>query len=251
MAYLNNVRDGRQSKVYLLEFGTTAVTSLTTANIGQLFCITAKDSSASIFGNLNVGDFFICLDIGTGTPHVAAVPAMGAGDKLVAVTPKFLGGATDKDLSFEKSTQSVTCDKDEAEVTVSNGVVAISGSITAYDLIQTGDTAANRIRQRFDKMVTFNTTTGVPTAASLDRSEKDFLMFVWDARELNDGEYVTINFVPAFLSSQGHNSAYGSGQTFPVNFSGSDADEQGHKRSFMQFAYFAEFGEQIAAWDAN
>ena len=121
MGYLNNVRDGRRSKVYLLDFGTTAKSSLATTDIGKLFCITQKDSSTSAFGNLRVGDFFICFDIGTGDPHVAAVPSLGTNDRLVAVTPKFLGGATDKDISFEKSTQEVTCDKDEAQNIVSNG----------------------------------------------------------------------------------------------------------------------------------
>ena len=251
MGYKNTVRDGRQSKVYLLKFGTTVVTTLTTTDIGKIFSITKKDSSASAFEKLRVGDFFICLDIGTGTPHVPAVVALGSGDELVEVTPLFLGGATDKDLSFEKTTQAVTCDKDAAEVTVTSGVVAISGSITAYDLIETGDTAANRIRQRFDRMVTYDLSTGKPIVNELDRTEKDVLMFVWDARELDEGEYVTINFVPALLTSQGHNSAYSSGQTFPVNFSGSDSDDHGHKRSFLQFPYFKKFGDQMEAWDAN
>ena len=252
MAYLNNVRDGRRSKVYLLEFGTTAISALdATTDIGKLFCILEKDSSASKFGNLKVGDFFICLDIGTGTPHVPAVVALGTDDKLVSVTPKFLGGATDKDISFEKSTQEVTCDKDEAQNVVSPGTVAISGSVTAYDLLQTGDTAANRIKQKFNKMITLNTTTGIPTGTELDRTDKDVLMFVWDARELNDGEYVGIDFVPAFISSQAHGSSYGSGQTFTLNFTGADTDEAGHRRSYLQFEYFAEFGTQLAAWDAN
>ena len=250
MAYLNNVRDGRQSKVYLLKHGTTPKTSLATTDIGKLFCITGKDSSSSAFGNLKVGDYFICLDIGTGTPHVAAVPALGTNDELVAVTPQFLGGATDKDLNFEKPTVEITCDKDDAQNIVSNGVVVISGSIQAYDLLQNGDTAANRIRKRFNKMVTMNKATGIPTAEELDRTEKDVLMFVWDARELNEGEVIGIDIVPAFLSSHGHGSAYGSGQTFPVNFSGSDTDEQGHRRGYYQLDYFAELGAEIDSWVA-
>ncbi len=250
MAYLNNVRDGRRSKVYLLKFGTTTKSSLATTDIGKIFCITAKDSSSSAFGNLQVGDFFLCLDIGTGTPHVPAVVSLGTDDRLVEVTPLFLGGATDKDISFEKSTTEITCDKDAAQNIVSPGTVAISGSVTAYDLLQTGDTAANRIKQKFNKTVSYNTATGIPTGTELDRTEKDVLMFVWDARELNDGEYVGIDFVPAFLSSQAHGSAYGSGQTFTINFTGADTDEAGHRRSYLQFEYFADFGTQLAAWES-
>ena len=237
MAYLNNVRDGRQSKVYLLTFGTTELTSVTK---GKLYVVTVKGASTTL-GDLKVGDIFCA--IGTF--------ALGTNDKVIEVTPKFLGGATDKDISFEKSTQTITCDKDEAENVTSSGIVAISGSITAYDLLQTGDTAANLIKQRFNKMVTYDASTGASTVSELDRSEKDVLMFVWDARELNTGEYIGIDFVPAFLSSQAHGSAYGSGQTFTVNFTGADTDEAGHRRSYQQFAYFDEFGAQIEAWDAN
>lgn len=238
MAYLNNVRDGRQSKVYLLSFGTTAITSGFVK--GKIYVYASKASTSPAFANLQAGDFFVFNQTGD--------PTLGTGDVIYEVTPKFLGGATDKDISFEKSTTEITCDKDAAQNITSNGVVAISGSVTAYDLLQTGDTAANLIKQRFNNMITYNST-GVPTSDGLDRSEKDVLMFVWDARELNTGEYVGIDFVPAFLSSQAHGSAYGSGQTFTVNFTGADTDEAGHRRSYQQFEYFSEFGTQLAAWD--
>ena len=78
-------------------------------------------------------------------------------------------------------------------------------------------------------MVTTDKATGIPTAEELDRTEKDNLLFLWDARELSEGELVGMDIVPAFLTSQGHGSSYGSGQTFPVNFSGADTDEHGHR----------------------
>lgn len=240
MAYLNNVRDGRQSKVYLLSFGSTAVTSGFVK--GKLYCYAAKASSTPAFANLEAGDLFIF--------NKAADPTLGTGDVIYEVTPKFLGGATDKDISFEKSTQTITCDKDDAENVTSSGIVAISGSVTAYDLLQTGDSAANLIKQRFNRMVTYDSS-GVPTTAEQDRTEKDVLLFVWDARELNSGEYIGMDVVPAFISSQAHGSSYGSGQTFTLNFTGADTDEAGHRRSYQQFEYFAEFGTQLAAWDAN
>ena len=128
-------------------------------------------------------------------------------------------------------------------------VVTGSGSITAYDLLQTASgSALNAVKERFNNVVTYSSS--VPTGSQADRTEKDILMFVWDARELSDGEYVGIDFVPAFLSSQAHGSAYGSGQTFTINFSGADTDEAGHRRSYLQFEYFEEFGVQLAAWDA-
>ena len=241
MAYLNNVRDGRKSKVYLLSFGTTAITSSFVK--GKLYCYAAKASTSPAFANLEAGDLFIF--------NQSADPTLGTGDVIYEVTPKFLGGATDKDISFEKSTQEVTCDKDDAQNIVSNGVVAISGSVTAYDLIQSStSSAANLIKQRFNKMVTYNSS-GVPTSDSQDRTEKDVLLFVWDARDLDTGEYVALDVVPAFLTSQAHGSAYGSGQTFTINFTGADTDEFGHRRSYQQFEYFSEFGTQLAAWDAN
>lgn len=237
MAQLNNVRDGRKAKVFLASFGTT---ELTTVALGKIYVISAKASGTTAFGNLKVGDFFIA----TGS----TAPSLETGDKCFEVTPLFLGGATDKDISFEKSTTDVTCDKDAASNVTSDGTVASSGSVTAYDLIQTGTTAANTIRQKFNKMVEY--ASGTPTATELDRTEKDVLIFIWDARDLETGEYVGVDFVPAFLSSQAHGSSYGSGQTFTVNFTGADSDEAGHKRSYQQFAYQSEFGAQLDTWCA-
>ena len=240
MAYLNNVRDGRQAKVYLLEHGTTSASTLT---LGKIYCITGKKSSSSVFGNLNIGDYFIC----TGS---SAPAELSGGDTCVEVTPKFFGGATDKDLSFEKSTAEITCDKDSAANVTSNGVVTGSGSITAYDLLQTGDTALNAVKKRFNNVVTY-AAGGTPTGAEADRTAKDVLMFLWDARDLDDGEYMAFDFVPCFITSLGHGSAYGSGQTAPVNFSTADTDEAGHRRSYQVVPYQSQIGTQIAAWDAN
>lgn len=240
MAYLNNVRDGRQAKVYLLEHGTTSASTLT---LGKIYCITGKKSSSSVFGNLNIGDYFIC----TGS---SAPAELSGGDTCVEVTPKFFGGATDKDLSFEKSTAEITCDKDSAANVTSNGVVTGSGSITAYDLLQTGDTALNAVKKRFNNVVTY-AAGGTPTGAEADRTEKDVLMFLWDARDLDDGEYMAFDFVPCFITSLGHGSAYGSGQTAPVNFSTADTDEAGHRRSYQVVPYQSQIGTQIAVWDAS
>ena len=237
MAHLNNVRDGRKAKVFLASFGTT---ELTTVALGKIYVITAKATGTSAFGNLKIGDFFVA----TG----ATAPSLETGDKCLEVTPLFLGGATDKDLNFEKSTVNVTCDRDNAANVVSDGTVASSGTVNCYDLLQTGDTATNKIRQKFNKMVEYSA--GTPTGKELDRTEKDVLIFVWDARDLETGEYVGIDFVPAFLSSQAHGSSYGSGQTFTVNFTGADSDEAGHKRSYQQFAYQSEFGTQLDTWCA-
>ncbi|MBQ7508341.1 MAG: hypothetical protein IJT52_03330 [Spirochaetales bacterium] len=236
MAELNNVRDGRKAKVYLLEHATTAAATLA---LGKIYCITGIGST-TIFGNLKVGDYFIA----TGT----AAPTLGTGDSCVEVTPHFFGGATDKDLNFEKSTTDITCDKDAAANVTSNGVVTGNGTIAMYDLIQTGDTALNRIKKRFNKVVTY--TSGVPTGAELDRTQKDVFMFVWDARDLETGEYMAFDFVPAFAQSLGHSSAYGSGQTAPVGISCADTDEAGHRRSFQIVEYQSELGAQIEAWDA-
>ena len=237
MAHLNNVRDGRKAKVFLASFGTT---ELTTVALGKIYVITAKASGTSAFGNLKIGDFFIA----TGS----TAPTLETGDKCIEVTPLFFGGATSKSLNFEKSTTDVTCDRDNAANVVSDGTVVSSGTVDSYDLLQTGDTAANRVRQKFNKTVEY--TAGVPTATELDRTEKDVLIFIWDARELEVGEYVGVDFVPAFLSSLGHDSSYGSGQTAPVNFTGADSDEAGHRRSYQKFAYQEEFGTQLDSWCA-
>ena len=237
MAYLNNVRDGRQAKVYLLEILSATVTTLT---LGKIYAITAVGTS-TIFGNLKVGDFFIC----TGT----AAPSLGTGDACLEVAPHFFGGATDKDLSFDKSTSEITCDKDASANITSSGVVTGTASITMYDLLQTSSgSAINSIKKRFNQMVEYSSS--VPTSSELDRTEKDVFMFVWDARELNTGEYMAFDFVPGFVTSLGHASAYGSGQTSPVSISCADTDERGYRRSYQVIPYQSEIGTQIAAWDA-
>ena len=236
MAYLGNVRDGRQAKVYLLEHGTVAASTLT---LGKIYAITGVGTT-TIFGNLKVGDYFIC----TGT----AAPTLGTGDSCVEVTPHFFGGATDKDLNFEKSTSDITCDKDASQNVTSSGVVSGTANITMYDLLQTGTKAINNIKQRFNQMVEY--ASSVPTSTELDRTEKDVFMFVWDARELNTGEYMAFDFVPGFVTSLGHGSAYGSGQTSPISISCADTDEKGHRRSYQVIAYQSEIGTQLEAWDA-
>ena len=238
MAYPNNVRDGRASKVYLLEHGTTAATPA----LGHIYCVTAVAATPTLFGGLKVGDYFIC----TG----ASAPTLGTGETCVEVTPHFFGGATDKDLNFEKSTTDITCDKDASSNITSSGVVSGSGSITMYDLLQTSASSAiNSIKQRFNRMVTYSSSAA--QVAEKDRTEKDVFMFVWDARDLDVGEYMGFDFVPAFAQSLGHGSAYGSGQTSPVSITCADTDEAGHRRSYQVVAYQSEIGEQIALWDAQ
>lgn len=232
MAHLNNVRDGRQSKVYLAKFAGSASDSITK---GKIYAVTGVAASNSKLGNLKVGDIFVATD--TITP--------ASGDTVELVTPLFLGGATDKDLSFEKSTSEITCDKDDATNSITDGKVSSSGSITAYDLLENGeDSAINKIRQKFNKMVTYGEN-GAPAAAEGDRTTKDVLIFLWDSRDLDVGEYVALDIVPALITSQAHGSSYGSGQTMTLNFTGNDTDEAGHKRSYHQFAYFTEFGTNM------
>lgn len=228
MASLNNVRDGRQSKVFLATFGSSDASSV---EKGKMYAVSGKAATSSVFGDLEVGDMFVAT----------AALTLSGDDKAVLITPKFLGGATDKDLSSEKSTTEITCDKDAAENSICEGTVSSSGSITAYDLLEEGETAANTIRQRFNKMVTYGSN-GTPEVGTKDRSAKDVFIFLWDSRDLDTDSYVALDFVPALITSLAHGSSYGSGQTFSVNFTGTDTDEAGHKRSYHQFKYFAEFG---------
>jgi len=79
-------------------------------------------------------------------------------------------------------------------------VVTGSGSITAYDLLQTASgSALNAVKERFNNVVTYSSS--VPTGSQSDRTEKDILMFVWDARDLDTGEYMAFDFVPCFITS--------------------------------------------------
>lgn len=234
MAYMNNVRDGREANIFLCSFAAVKAASCTE---GHVYAITKKAASASGFGDLKVGELFVA--VGTIT--------LADGDECVEVTPKFIGGATDKELNREKTSNDVTCDKDESAVYISDGKVSVSGSISLYSLIQDPDSAANQIKQRFMDINTYGDD-GKLKKYSKDRTEKDFLMFVWDARNLQEGEYAEVDFVAGLITSLGHQSSYGSPQSMPVSFNGNDSDDQGHRSSNMQFKVSDEFIQQIETW---
>lgn len=237
MAYKNNVRDGREANVFLCSFADTKATSL---SAGHVYAITKKASSSSVFGSFKVGHVFIAKGTMTLTD----------GDECVEVTPKFIGGATDKELNREKSSNEVTCDKDEAAVYISDGKVSVSGSISCYSLIQDVDSAANLIKQRFMDIGSYDSD-GKLKLNSQDRTEKDYLLFVWDARNLKAGEMVEIDAQACLFTSLGHSSSYGSPQSSALQFNGNDTDDFGHRSLNLQIEATDDFITQVEAWKAS
>lgn len=237
MAYKNNVRDGREANVFLCSFGSVKATSLES---GHVYAITKKAATGSAFGSFKVGHVFIAK--GTMT--------LADSDECVEVTPKFIGGATDKELNREKSSNEVTCDKDEAAVYITDGKVSVSGSISCYSLIQDIDSAANLIKQRFMDIGSYDTN-GELVLNAQDRTEKDYLLFVWDARNLQVGEMAEIDGQACLFTSLGHSSSYGSPQSSALQFNGNDTDNQGHRSLNLQIEVTEDFIAQVEEWKAN
>ena len=236
MAYKNNVRDGREANVFLCTFASAKASAVTA---GHVYKITKKAETGSGFGSFKVGHPFIAK--GTIT--------LAEGDECVEITPKFIGGATDKELNREKSSNEVTCDKDESAVYITDGKVSVSGSISVYSLIQDVDSAANLIKQRFTDVGSYDES-GKLTLNSKDRTEKDFLMFVWDSRNLQAGELAEIDFVAGLFTSLGHSSSYGSPQSSPLQFNGNDTDDHGTRSINMQIEVTEDLINQIEVWKA-
>lgn len=219
------VRDGRKAKVFMLVKGATKASAI---EAYKIYGVVKKASSSSVVpSGINVGEVFIA------TAAVASVPA---GDEIYELSVKFLGGATDKSLNQEKSTSEVTCDKDDAANFVTDGKVSVSGSVTAYDLLENEqDSAINIIRSQFNKVKLY-TASGIDEIEA-DASNKNLLMFVWDARNAEADDVIAIDIVPCFITSINRSSSYGSGQTFEMNVQGADSDDFGFKRVYMQIPY--------------
>lgn len=227
MSETNTARDGRKALVYiLLKNGEEA----TTLKKGVWYAITAKASSSSKFGNLDVGDLYFCSKDES---------ALSSGDKAVPMKKLFLGQAQSKTLSESKSTSDVTCDKDKSTNNTCNGIVSASGTINGYDLIDTAEESGiNYIRTLFNDVVTYKN--GVPTKKTADRTAKTLLLFVWDARDAEEGDLVSCDVAPSIITEKSRDSQYNSPQTMNLSFTVCDSDDDGVNRSYQEIEYAEE-----------
>lgn len=225
MSKQQQARDGRESIAFILEPATTSL----------------KDSAAV----LAAGDFaYVLKAVASGAydgiPARKPILAVGAmtgatGDEIVKCTPYFLGFATGKSMSSSKTTQDVTMDYDEKINNIVSDAVAVSGSISGFAVTESlADTysAINIVKSRFGDII--ENINGTITKKEANTTDKDILAIMWNWRDCKVDDFVEIDVVPALFSNLSVDSAYQSGQSFNVDFTGNSGDENDYLGAKLQ-----------------
>ena len=219
--------DGRQSFAWILDVATEDTTASTSTNLeaGKIVIVTGMADSSSGFGtNKSM----------INKPVLVSKPlTLTTGDKYRVCTPIFLGMAKDKSLNKTKNTQDVTVDADEATNNVCDGLVSISGSISCSFSVDGEGYASNYIKKRFGNIVKIDNT-GKPTLTEAITTEKDLVLFAWNARNASANDIIEFDVVPCLFTGINHSASYGSSQSFDIDFTGNATDENGYEAATVQ-----------------
>ena len=219
--------DGRQSFAWILDVATEDTTASTSTSLeaGKIVIVTGMADSDSGFGtNKSM----------INKPVLVSKPlTLKTGDKYRLCTPIFLGMAKDKSLNKTKNTQDVTVDADEATNNVCDGLVSISGSISCSFSVDGEGYASNYIKKRFGNIVKIDDT-GKPTLTEAITTEKDLVLFAWNARNASANDIIEFDVVPCLFTGINHSASYGSSQSFDIDFTGNATDENGYEAATVQ-----------------
>ena len=228
MATNLTARDGREAKVYIAKTPSPEQVTSGALKKGNWYRIDEKDTSSTALGkDTKVGDVIYVDNTGI---------TLATSDKVTPIEWLFLGEATGKSMSDSKSVADVTCDKDDSANNVCNGIVSTSGTINGHDLLDPDEASGiNYVRQLFSRMIVYKG--GVPTVVEKDKSSKVLLLFMWDARDVEAGELVACDIMPAFITEKSRDAQYGSPQSMNISFTGCDTDDEGRRKSYQQITY--------------
>ena len=219
--------DGRQSFAWILDVATEDTTASTSTSLeaGKIVIVTGMADSDSGFGtNKSM----------INKPVLVSKPlTLKTGDKYRLCTPIFLGMAKDKSLNKTKNTQDVTVDADGATNNVCDGLVSISGSISCSFSVDGEGYASNYIKKRFGNIVKIDNT-GKPTLTEAITTEKDLVLFAWNARNASASDIIEFDVVPCLFTGINHSASYGSSQSFDIDFTGNATDENGYEAATVQ-----------------
>ena len=219
--------DGRQSFAWILDVAAadTEASSSTNLEAGKIVIVTGMADSESGFGsNKNLINKPVL---------VSKQLTLKQGDKYRLCTPIFLGMAKDKSLNKTKNTQDVTVDADGATNNVCDGLVSISGSISCSFSVDGEGYASNYIKKRFGNIIKIDNT-GKPTLTEAITTEKDLVLFAWNARNASASDIVEFDVVPCLFTGINHSASYGSSQSFDIDFTGNATDENGYEAATVQ-----------------
>lgn len=218
----NNKADGRRAHCFLLEKNETKVAT----------------------GNLKMGHVYYWAEKGASSALPEAVPAfypfycdasaiaVAEDDEVYELVTHFIGFANDKSLAFEKAVTDATVDQDEETDYVTDGSVDVSGSISGYDMIEDEGGSVDIIRSRFTNII--DTTGDDVTFTEAKTTVKDVILFVWQAFGAEIDSVVTMDAVPCYITTNNHDSSYGSPQGLSFDFQGCASSDDGVKRAFQK-----------------
>jgi len=210
-------RDGRESLAFILTPANTETASGSLA-IGDIVFVTAKSETSSIFTNIELYHFFIANKSLT----------LGSGDKCYKCTPHFLGQATGKTVSSSKNTTDVTIDYDGSANNVCDGIVTKTGSISGSYITEllSSTSGVNIVKKRFDSLTEIGAQ-GTATYEAASTAAKDLLMIIWNGRTATVNDYIEVEIIPCLFTGLSKGGQYNSSQTFDVDFTGCDSDDNG------------------------
>ena len=231
--------DGRQSFAWILDVATEDTTASTSTSLeaGKIVIVTGMADSDSGFGtNKSM----------INKPVLVSKPlTLKTGDKYRLCTPIFLGMAKDKSLNKTKNPQDVTVDADGAKNNVCDGLVSISGSISCSFSVDGAGYASNYIKKRFGNIIKIDST-GKPTLTEAITTEKDLVLFAWNARNASANDIIEFDVVPCLFTGINHSASYGSSQSFDIDFTGNATDENGYEAATVQIDAGLSFVQLLA-----
>ena len=220
---------GNHGLAYLLTKGIKVTTGDLVA--GTWYYVVAKATESS------------ALPVRVGLPFPAASAlTLASGDEVYPLTMSMLGFARGKNLSASKNVTDATTDSSNGvSEQLSDGIVAMSGSISGHNEIPAANSAQEKIIQMFQ---TYGrdiegtiTVTELSTPVSL-------LMIDWTARRISPsgpsaGDQAEIDVMPVIFTTKNTDSDYGSVKGFNCDFTVTAKDDDGSEPFHYVGTYYS------------
>jgi len=227
----NGKTTGRQALSYAITKGTELSGISSGILKGIWYYVTAKDDATLLPSAVGVGRAFLCSK---------AVAALAAGDAVVPLTLALLGFVRDKQLDASKTAVDSTTDIDEESDSLSDGLVARTGSLNGMDVV---DTPTSTLKAQFTHTIvaTAAVTPGdvdVITAKDIS-TPKQLIMIDWGGRSPVEGEEIIADIMPVIFTQMSQGASYGGVKSLNFNFTVVSQDDDGCKPTHFVGPYRA------------
>jgi hypothetical protein len=215
----NGKATGRQAKANLITKGTLVSGTSAALAKGKLYYVASRATTGSLIPeNVSVGRAFLCSK---------AVAALVEGDSVYPLTLSLLGFGRDKTLDASKTVQDSTTDIDDESDNISDGLVAKTGTINGYDLV---DSPTAILKAMFHHTITATAgeTDAADTLVETDIStEKTLVMLDWTGRDAVEGQAVEYDIFPCIFTQMSKGASYNGTDTLNFNFTVCASDDDG------------------------